>query len=108
MYGRVDNSVGTFFEYTYDNDDNFSLVLGGRVDNHNRLGTFVTPRLHLRYNPWEKSVIRFSAGRGKRAANIFAENQSLFASSRTLFYFEYRWKNLWFESRNCLELWFKF
>ncbi|MGL3001937.1 TonB-dependent receptor plug domain-containing protein [Flavobacterium sp. RSSB_23] len=83
-YGRVDNSVGAFFEYTYDNDDNFSLVLGGRVDNHNRLGTFVTPRLHLRYNPWEKSVIRFSAGRGKRAANIFAENQSLFASSRTL------------------------
>lgn len=81
-YGRVDNSVGAFFEYTYDNDDNFSLVLGGRVDNHNRLGTFVTPRLHLRYNPWEKSVIRFSAGRGKRAANIFAENQSLFASSR--------------------------
>ena len=82
-YGRVDNSVGAFFEYTYDNDDNFSLVLGGRVDNHNRLGTFVTPRLHLRYNPWEKSVLRFSAGRGKRAANIFAENQSLFASSRT-------------------------
>ena len=83
-YGRVDNSVGAFFEYTYDNDDDFSLVLGGRVDNHNRLGTFVTPRLHLRYNPWEKAVIRFSAGRGKRAANIFAENQSLFASSRAI------------------------
>lgn len=83
-YGRVDNSVGAFFEYTYDNDDDFSLVLGGRVDNYNRLGTFVTPRLHLRYNPWEKSVIRFSAGRGKRAANIFAENQSLFASSRAI------------------------
>lgn len=83
-FGRVDNSIGAFFEYTYDNDDNFSLVLGGRVDNHNRLGTFVTPRLHLRYNPWEKSVFRFSAGRGKRAANVFAENQSLFASSRVL------------------------
>jgi hypothetical protein len=27
-------------------------------------------------------VIRFSAGRGQRAANIFAENQQLFASSR--------------------------
>jgi outer membrane receptor for ferrienterochelin and colicins len=82
--GRVDNSVGAFFEYTYDNDENFSVVLGERVDHHNRLGTFVTPRSHLRYNPWETAVIRFSAGRGKRAANIFAENQSLFASSRTL------------------------
>jgi outer membrane receptor for ferrienterochelin and colicin len=74
--------VGAFFEYTFDNDENFGVILGGRIDNHNRLGTFVTPRLHLRYNPWEKAVIRFSAGRGKRVANIFAENQSLFASSR--------------------------
>ena len=82
-YSRIDNSVGAFFEYTYDNADDFSLVLGGRIDNHNRLGTFVTPRLHVRYNPWEKGVLRFSAGRGKRSANIFAENQPLFASSRT-------------------------
>ncbi|MEY4964090.1 MAG: Vitamin transporter BtuB [Bacteroidota bacterium] len=82
-WNRTDNSVGAFFEYTYDNSDNFSLILGGRIDNHNRLGTFVTPRLHLRYNPWAKAVFRFSAGRGKRSANIFAENQSLFASSRT-------------------------
>jgi len=81
-WNRIDNSVGAFFEYTYDNSDNFSLILGGRIDNHNRLGTFVTPRLHLRYNPWAKAVLRFSAGRGKRSANIFAENQSLFASSR--------------------------
>jgi outer membrane receptor for ferrienterochelin and colicin len=79
---RIDNSVGTFFEYTYDNNDKFSLILGGRVDYHNRLGFFATPRLHVRYNPWEKAVIRFSAGRGKRAANIYAENQQLFASSR--------------------------
>ena len=81
-YSRVDNSVGAFFEYTYDNADDFSLIVGGRIDNHNRLGLFVTPRLHLRYNPWEKAVLRFSAGRGKRSANIFAENQPLFASSR--------------------------
>lgn len=82
-YSRIDNSVGAFFEYTYDNADNFSVILGGRIDNHNRLGTFLTPRLHVRYNPWEKGVLRFSAGRGKRSANIFAENQQLFASSRT-------------------------
>jgi len=81
-YSRADNSVGAFFEYTYDNSDNFSIILGGRVDNHNRLGTFLTPRLHVRYNPWEKGVLRFSAGRGKRSANIFAENQQLFGSSR--------------------------
>jgi outer membrane receptor for ferrienterochelin and colicin len=79
---RIDNSVGAFFEYTFDNNNKFSYVLGGRFDYHNRLGAFFIPRLHVRYNPWEKSVLRFSAGRGKRAANIYAENQQLFASSR--------------------------
>lgn len=80
---RIDNSVGAFFEYTYDDNDKFSYILGGRMDYHNRLGAFFTPRLHMKYNPWDKAVIRLSAGRGKRAANIFAENQNLFASSRT-------------------------
>ena len=82
VYDRIDTSVGAFFEYSYDNLDNFSLVAGARVDNHNRLGVFATPRIHMRYNPWDKGVLRASIGRGKRSANIFAENQSLFASSR--------------------------
>lgn len=84
QYDRIDNSAGAFFEYTYDNANNFSAVLGGRVDIHNRLGVFATPRVHLRYNPWEKATIRASAGRGKRAANIFAENQQYFGSSRMI------------------------
>ena len=83
-YDRKENSFGAFFEYAYDNLDNFSFTAGLRVDNHNLLGTFVTPRLHLRYVPWEKAVLRASVGRGKRSANIFAENQRLFASSRQI------------------------
>ena len=81
-YDRIDNSVGAFMEYTYDNTTNFSLVAGARVDQHNRLGLFMTPRLHMRYNPWDGGVLRASAGRGKRVANIFAENQQLFGSNR--------------------------
>lgn len=81
-YSRKDNSFGAFFEYTYDNTDNFSIILGGRLDYQNRMGVFATPRLHARYNPWKDAVLRFSAGRGKRLANIFAENQQLFGSSR--------------------------
>ena len=83
-YDRKENSFGAFFEYAYDNLDDFSFTAGLRVDNHNLLGTFVTPRLHLRYAPWEKAVLRASVGRGKRSANIFAENQQLFASSRQI------------------------
>lgn len=79
---RKENSIGAFFEYTYDNGDNFSVVAGVRADAHNLLGNFVTPRLHLRYNPWDNSVLKASVGKGKRSASIFAENQHYFASSR--------------------------
>ena len=81
-YDRTDTSYGAFFEYTYDNADDLSVILGTRIDNSNRLGTFITPRLHVRYNLWSKTTLRASAGRGKRLANIFAENQYLFASNR--------------------------
>jgi outer membrane receptor for ferrienterochelin and colicin len=60
------------------------LPAGIRIDAHNLLGTFITPRFHLRYVPWENGVFRASFGRGKRSANIFAENQQLFASSRQI------------------------
>ena len=83
-FNRNENSIGGFFEYSYDNLDNFNLTAGLRLDHHNLLGNFLTPRLHLRYAPWGKSALRFSIGRGKRAANIFAENQRLFASNRAI------------------------
>jgi len=83
-FGRDDVSAGAFFEYAYENLEKLSLTAGLRVDTHNRLGTFVTPRLHVRYTPWELGSLRFSVGRGRRAANIFAENQQLFASARQI------------------------
>ncbi len=83
-FERTDNSMGAFFEYNFDNLEKLNLTAGIRVDNHNKLGFFVTPRFHVRYTPWEKSALRASFGRGKRSANIFAENQSLFATSRSI------------------------
>ncbi len=83
-YERTEHSVGAFFEYNYDNLEKLNLTAGIRVDNHNLLGTFVTPRFHARYTPWEKSAVRASFGRGKRSANIFAENQNMFSTSRAI------------------------
>ncbi|MBT0607304.1 TonB-dependent receptor [Aequorivita echinoideorum] len=83
-FNRIENSIGAFFEYNFDNLGDLNFSAGIRADVHNRLGTFITPRLHVRYTPWEKSAFRLSAGRGKRSANIFAENQQFFASSRNL------------------------
>ena len=81
-YDRVERSFGGFFEYSFDNLKKLNLTAGLRFDTHNLLGEFITPRFHLRYSPWSKSAFRASFGRGKRSANIFTENQNLFASSR--------------------------
>ena len=83
-FSRNENSFGGFFEYAYDNSDNFSFTSGLRIDTHNLLGTYITPRLHIRYVPWEKGVLRASIGQGRKSANVFAENQQLFASSRQI------------------------
>tara|TARA_A100001011_G_scaffold55573_1_gene54385 strand:- start:1827 stop:4049 length:2223 start_codon:yes stop_codon:yes gene_type:complete len=83
-FNRTDRSLGGFFEYSYDNLDNFSLVSGVRADIHNNLGTFLTPRLHIRYLPDPKTILRASIGSGRKAANIFAENQTLFGTNRVI------------------------
>ncbi|MEZ4792023.1 MAG: TonB-dependent receptor [Gelidibacter sp.] len=83
-FGRNENSIGAFFEYNFDNMDNLNLTAGIRVDHHNLLGDFITPRVHVRYTPWTKSALRASFGRGIRSANIFTENQNIFATSRSI------------------------
>lgn len=84
QFRRSENALGAFFEYAYDNIENFSFTAGLRLDSHNLLGTFFTPRLHVRYVPWEKATLRLSAGQGRKSANIFAENQQLFSSARQI------------------------
>jgi len=81
-YERTEWVPGAFFEYTYSYLEKLDVVAGLRADYHNLFGPFFTPRLHLRYAPAEQTVLRASAGRGQRTANILAENQGLMASAR--------------------------
>lgn len=81
-YERTERVPGVFFEYTYKPLDELTVVAGIRADQHNAYGTMVTPRLHIRYAPDEDWVFRVSGGRGYRTASIFAENATVFASSR--------------------------
>ena len=83
-YNRTEVVPGAFFEYTYTHTDKFNLVAGLRTDRNSLFGFFMTPRLHIRYAPLKGTTIRLSAGRGQRTANIFAENSSVFVSSRQL------------------------
>ncbi len=55
-----------------------------RADYSSRYGFFVTPRLHLKYNPAQWVHLRGSVGKGFRTANVLAENNYLLASSRRM------------------------
>ena len=81
-YKRTETVPGAFFEYTYTHTDKFNVVAGLRADHNSLFGFFITPRLHVRYEPVKGTTFRLSAGRGQRTANIFAENTSVFVSSR--------------------------
>jgi len=83
-YNRIDKSIGTFFEYTYNNNSDISFSGGLRFDNHNQMGSFITPRIHFRYSPLENFVLRISSGSGRKIANIFAENQRMFGTNRII------------------------
>ena len=83
---RTEKSTGAYFEYNYDNLDNLNLSAGIRYDNHNIIGNFISPRLHVRYQALPKTTIKISAGKAKRIANLFSENQKLFYSSREIYF----------------------
>ncbi|WP_312389565.1 TonB-dependent receptor domain-containing protein [Chryseobacterium sp.] len=74
---------GAFAEYTL-TGLKYTLVAGARVDFHNLAGTQFTPRLNFKYDFTPQTILRLSAGRGFRTANVFAESQQYFASNRNV------------------------
>ena len=82
-FDRTDLTTGLFTEYSYTSASQLVLVAGFRADYHNAHGLNYTPRLNLKLNPTEQTVVRLSAGRAMRIVNPIAENTNYFASSRT-------------------------
>lgn len=80
-FRRTETVPGLFFEYTL-TGLKYTLVAGARADFHNLAGTQFTPRINFKYDIAPKTILRLSAGRGFRTANIFAESQAYFASNR--------------------------
>jgi len=81
---RKESTPGVFAEYTFIPSQKFTLLAGIRVDHSNLFGTFFTPRVHLKYNITEKTILRLSTGKGYRTPNVIAENTSMLATSRKL------------------------
>lgn len=80
-FSRKEVMPGVFGEYTFA-ADKFGLIAGLRLDHHNRYGLFATPRLNLKYNFNDNTILRMSGGRGVRTAQILSENMAVMASNR--------------------------
>ena len=84
QFMRTEQVPGVFGEYTFNPNEDFTFMAGIRADFHDIFGTFITPRMHFRYNLGEHLTFRGSAGKGYRTANVISENNYLLASARPL------------------------
>jgi outer membrane receptor for ferrienterochelin and colicins len=93
---REEQVPGVYTEYEFKNERSLSpdtwgiqclTISGGlRADYHSVFGLMVIPRAFASLNLNEHMIVRASAGRGYRTANVIADHISRLASSRTLIF----------------------
>lgn len=79
---RWEVTPGAFAEYTFTHAENLQVIAGIRADYSTRYGVFATPRLNIRYAPFEWWTLRGSVGLGYRSPNIIADNAGYLVSTR--------------------------
>ena len=75
---------GGYTQYTFTKDTKLTVMAGIRADHSSVFGTFLTPRMHIKYAPNNIISLRFSAGKGYRMVHPLAEYGYLLASGRRL------------------------
>ena len=82
---KYDETIpGIYAQYTYTLGEQLTVMGGLRWDHSNIYGSFVTPRMHLKYSPNDIITLRGSIGKGYRTTHVLAENNYLLASGRTI------------------------
>lgn len=84
LLDREETVLGAYMQYTYNLNDKLIALGGVRADYSSQYGFFVTPRMHLKYEPTGWLHLRASLGKGFRTANVLAENNYLLASARKI------------------------
>lgn len=78
---------GAYFEYNFSPNEDFSLVAGIRGDYNSYFQKlYWSPRLQARYQWGRNTTLRLSGGRGQRSPNRLAENASILASNRKVYF----------------------
>lgn len=78
-YSLRETVGGAYAQYTYKLGERLTTMAGLRADRSSAYGTFLTPRLHLKYAPVRALTLRASAGKGYRSPHALAENVTLLA-----------------------------
>ena len=84
IFNRKEIVPGAYLQYTLNLQDKLIILAGIRADYSSIYDFFVTPRIHIKYNPFDRFHMRASVGKGFRTANVLAENNFLLASSRKM------------------------
>lgn len=79
-----ETTPGVYVQYTYKLGEQLTLMGGLRWDHSNIYGSFVTPRMHVKYAPNDVITLRGSIGKGYRTIHVLAENNYLLASGRQM------------------------
>ena len=83
---RRELTPGIFAEYTLTHGEQLSLIAGVRGDYSTRYGAFCTPRMNIRYAPFEWWTLRGSVGLGYRSPNIVADYAAPLLTSTRIWY----------------------
>ena len=83
---RWEVTPGVFAEYTYTYKDKVTLLAGIREDYSSTYGFFTTPRMNVRFAPFEWWTLRGSVGLGYRSPNAIADNAAYLASNREYYF----------------------
>lgn len=79
-----ETTPGAYAQYTFNYNNVVTAMAGVRIDHSSVYGTFVTPRLHVKWQPNDIIGLRASVGKGYRTVHALAENNYLLAIGRQL------------------------
>ena len=79
-----ETTPGIYAQYTYKLGEKLTVMPGVRWDHSSHYGSFVTPRLHIKYSPSSVITFRTSVGKGYRSPHALVENVTLLASGRDI------------------------
>ena len=82
--GRTDlTDIALYGEYTFHLHDQFTAIAGASMNWYGKADGFrISPRVTLKYQPWDALILRLNGGRGIRAAQPLTDNIGIFSTGK--------------------------